>query len=87
MIALTYFTLLVSFYTPWKYGKTRGFPMFSGGIERDQWQEKVFKKFDILHLIDPASVCFSAVHSWWLYHATESNYTSFSKSGDLTKII
>ena len=30
---------LVSFYTPWKHQKTKDFPMFSGGIERDQWDE------------------------------------------------
>ena len=30
--------LLVSFYTPKKYQKTRGFLIFSGGIERDQYQ-------------------------------------------------
>ena len=29
---------LVSFYTPWKQ-KTRGFLMFSGGVERDHWYE------------------------------------------------
>ena len=35
---LTHFIPLVSFffYTPWKHQKTRGFLMFSGGIERDQ---------------------------------------------------
>ena len=38
---LTNFMLLVSFDTPWKHQKTRGFMMFSGGIERDQWHEMV----------------------------------------------
>ena len=36
---LTHFLPLVSFYTPWKHHKTRGFLMFTGGIERDQWYE------------------------------------------------
>ena len=31
----THFMPLVSFYTPWKHQKTRGF-LFSGGIEREQ---------------------------------------------------
>ena len=30
---------LVSFYNPSKHQKTRGFFMFSGGVERDQWHE------------------------------------------------
>ena len=30
---------LISFDTPWKHQKTRGFMMFSGGIKRDQWHE------------------------------------------------
>ena len=34
---ITYFMLLVSFYTPWKHQKTTGFLMFLGGIERNQW--------------------------------------------------
>ena len=33
------FMPLVSFDTPWKYQKTSGFRMFSGGIERDQCHE------------------------------------------------
>ena len=36
---LTHFMPLVSFYIPWKLQKTRGFLMFSGGIEKDQWHE------------------------------------------------
>ena len=36
---LTHFMPLVSFYTPWKYQKAIGFLMFSGCIERDQWNE------------------------------------------------
>ena len=36
---LTHFMPLGSFYTPGKYQKTRGFLMFSGGIETDQWHE------------------------------------------------
>ena len=34
-MSLTHFISLVSFYTPWKYQKMRGFLIFSGGIERD----------------------------------------------------
>ena len=30
---------LISFDTPWKHQKTRGFMMFSEGIKRDQWHE------------------------------------------------
>ena len=36
---LTHFTVLISFYTPWKQQKTYCFLMFSEGIERDQWHE------------------------------------------------
>ena len=36
---LNHFMPLISFDTPWKHQKTRGFPMFSGGIKRDQWHE------------------------------------------------
>ena len=36
---LAHFMPLVSFDTPWKHQKTKGFPMFSGGIESDQWHE------------------------------------------------
>ena len=39
MFFLTNFMLLLFFYTPWKHKKPRGFLMFSGGIERDQWHE------------------------------------------------
>ena len=35
-ISLTHFMRLVSFYTPWKHQKTKGFLMFSGGLERDR---------------------------------------------------
>ena len=62
MIASTYLMLLLSFYTPWKYGKTRGFPMFSGGY----WKRPVVWKYlNILHLIDVASACVSAAQNWW----------------------
>ena len=40
---LTHFMLLVSFYTSWKYHKTRGFLSFSGGIERDQCCDMCWK--------------------------------------------
>ena len=36
---LTYFMSLISFDTPLKHQKARGFVMFSGGIIRDQWYE------------------------------------------------
>ena len=36
---LTHFMPQVSFYTPWKHQKTKGFLMFPGVIERDQWHE------------------------------------------------
>ena len=39
LLTLTYFMLLVSLYTPWKYQKIFGFRMFSVGIGRDQWHE------------------------------------------------
>ena len=38
---LTYFMQLVSFYTPWKHQKTRGFLMFAGGVERDKWKQQI----------------------------------------------
>ena len=36
---LTCFIPLFPFCTPWKYQKTRGFLIFSGGVEREQWYE------------------------------------------------
>ena len=30
---------MISFYTPWRYEKKQSFLMFSGGMERDQWNE------------------------------------------------
>ena len=36
---LTHFMPLISFYIPWKHQKTRGFLMFSRGMERDQCHE------------------------------------------------
>ena len=36
---LTHFMPLISFDTPSKYRKTRGFLMFSGVIKRDQWHK------------------------------------------------
>ena len=38
---LTYFMQLVSFYNPWKHQKTRGFLMFTGGVERDKWKQQI----------------------------------------------
>ena len=48
---LTHFMSLVSFDTPGKCQKTKGFVIFSGGIERDQWHEmgqrfQMFEKGD-----------------------------------------
>ena len=40
-VLLTHFMPLVSFDTPWKHQQARGFPMFSGGIERHQLYEMV----------------------------------------------
>ena len=37
--ALTHFMQLVSFYTHYNHQKIKGFPIFSGGIKRDQWHE------------------------------------------------
>ena len=34
---------LLSFYTPWKHQKTRGFGIFSGGKERDQSHDMIQK--------------------------------------------
>ena len=39
LLSLTHFMPLISFDTPWKHQKTRGFLMFSVGIKRDQWHE------------------------------------------------
>ena len=39
VLLITHFMALVTFYIPWKYEKTRGFLMFSGGIERDHCHE------------------------------------------------
>ena len=38
-LSLTCFIPLLSFYTPWKHQKSRGFLMFLRDIERDQWDE------------------------------------------------
>ena len=40
------FMPLVSFYSPWKHQKNKGFLMFSGGIEWNKWNElnKVIRK-------------------------------------------
>ena len=39
IVFLTHFMPLISFDTPWKHQKTRGFLMFSGGLKRVQWHE------------------------------------------------
>ena len=43
---LTHFMPLVSFYTFWKHQKTKGFLVFSGGIEREQWHEMGWTDFN-----------------------------------------
>ena len=51
LFIITHFMPLLSFYTPRKYQKTRGFLMLSESIERDQWYEmgECFRKnFDIV---------------------------------------
>lgn len=35
LLLLTYFMSLISFYSSWKHGKSRGFLMYSGSIRRD----------------------------------------------------
>ena len=41
---LTFFLPLIDFHTPWKHQKTRGFLVFSGGMERHRWHKKCKKK-------------------------------------------
>ena len=41
LLSLTHYMSVVSSYTPWKYQKTRGFLMFSEGLEKYQWLERV----------------------------------------------
>ena len=38
-VLLTHFMPLVTFYAPWTNQKSRGFPMLSGGVGREQWYE------------------------------------------------
>ena len=33
------FTPLITFYAPWKHQQTKGFLMFSGAIEGEQWHQ------------------------------------------------
>ena len=40
---ITHLVPLVYFHTPWKYQKTKGLLVFSGGIERDHWHEMSFR--------------------------------------------
>ena len=49
---LTHFMWLVSFCTPWKHQKIKGFLMFSGGIERAsgmKWENRSFVYLFYLH--------------------------------------
>ena len=43
---------MVSFYTPRKHQNTRGFLMFSGGIERDQWHEMSLERLYVLTAVE-----------------------------------
>ena len=36
-LKLTYFKPVFHLYTPWKRQKTKGFLVFSGGIEMEHW--------------------------------------------------
>ena len=47
---LTHVMPLVSFQTPWKHQKISGFPMFSEGLERDQWQQARTSFFSLKYL-------------------------------------
>ena len=37
LVFLTHFSPVLHFYIPWKSQKTKGFLMFSGGIDMDHW--------------------------------------------------
>ena len=50
--ALTCFMPLISFNTPWEHRKTRGFLMFLGSIERDQWHEMFWCGTDTTEYLD-----------------------------------
>ena len=39
IFSLSHVMPLVSFYTPWKHQETKGFLIFSGCIERDEWHD------------------------------------------------
>ena len=45
IVFLTHFMPLISFDTPWKHQKTRGFLMFSGYIKRVKWLISFFAFF------------------------------------------
>ena len=45
--SLAHFMPLISFYTPWKNQKTKGFLIFSRGIERDRGMKWVKNRRDI----------------------------------------
>ena len=67
-----HFMPVASFYTSWKYQKTKGFLMFSGRIERDQWHKNVlidiFSTWHILSLFTLIrflfSICISRIKTW-----------------------
>ena len=48
----------ITFYTPWKHQKQRGFLMFSDGIEREQWLE-----MDLVPKL--CNVCYLALSKSW----------------------
>ena len=39
LLILTHFSSVPHFYTPWKRQKTKGFLMFSGGIENQRFSD------------------------------------------------
>ena len=43
LLALTHFSLVSHFYTPWEHQKTKGFLTFSGGIEMWHWTKMGIK--------------------------------------------
>ena len=63
---LTHFMPLVSFYTPWKYQKTRCFLIFSGGVERplsvNLWSQSVFQRFLANQIWEKNVFCFCVVY-------------------------
>ena len=66
---LTYFMSLISFFTPWKLQKTRGFLVFSGILERDQWHDigwnvRQFKQTQIVRRFIEFEASFDLTRNW-----------------------